>query len=87
MTVDDGNDADHVRIQLVVHGIGIARQEHTPEQAAHEEVLFWRTRDMNKCVINGVEKSSAADGDRSRYQSNAASISCRASARTRNGSI
>ena len=57
MTVDDANDADHVRIQLVVHRIGIANQQHAPEQAAHDEVLLWRTRDMNECVINGVEKS------------------------------
>lgn len=57
MTVNDTNNADHVRIQLVVHGIGIARQEHAPEQATHDEVLFGRTRDMNKGVINGVQKS------------------------------
>ena len=54
MTVNDTNDADHMRIQLVVHGVGIARQEHAPEQATHDEVLFGRTPDMNKCVINGV---------------------------------
>ena len=57
MTVNHTNDTDHVRIQLVVHGIGIARQKRASEQTTHDKMLFGRTRDMNQCVIKGIKKS------------------------------
>lgn len=57
MSVNDANNANHVRIQLEIDCVRIATQQRTPQQAANHEVLLWRGRDPHEGVVDGVEKS------------------------------
>ena len=56
VAVNDTHDADHRRIDSVVHGIGIAHQQCAPEQAAHDEMLLGRTGDLHEGIIDGIEE-------------------------------
>src|ERR1035437_1181753 len=57
ISVNDADDTDHVRIQLVIHGIGIAGQECAPQQSVDDKMLLRRIGDVQECVIDGVQKA------------------------------